>query len=230
MLFQQLSCINGVIFNCASIFKAAGFTNAKKVTIIIGVVQCFGTGVACLVVDRAGRRVLLLAASVVMCLSLVALGVYFEIYIPKQPSNQAEVGRDVFLTSISHSVSADKISWLSVMSLILFVIGFAIAWGPLPWLMVSEIFPTRARGRAGAISTFVNWFSSFIVTLTFEPLVQSITFQGTYWMYGGFMFLSFVFVFFVVPETKGKTLEEIEALFQSGSSARYKSADRYDEK
>ena len=227
MVFQQFCGVNAVLFNCASIFESAGFNDAKKVAIIVGAVQFVGTAIACLIVDRSGRRVLLLSASAVMLVSLVALGVYFEIYIPKHSSaanDATEVGRGLF-HSISHSVPAEKISWLSIMSLIVFNLAFALAWGPIPWLMMSEIFPTRARGIASGITTLSNWLFAFVVTKTFDTMVHSITTQGTYFLYGGFTFVSFILVFFAVPETKGQTLEQIEALFHSGHLSLYDSLD-----
>ena len=194
MVFQQCSGINAVVFNAASIFEDAGFTDSKLVTISVGLIQFVGTGLACLIMDKAGRRILLLIMAVGMCVTLVGLGFYFEI-----------IAR--------HSVEASKISWLSILCIVLFNLSYSVAWGPVPWLVMSEIFPLQARGPASSIATLSNWLLAFIVTKTFPTMQAGLSVQGTYWFFGGWCFVGFVFVYFLLPETKGKTLEEIEALF-----------------
>lgn len=209
MFFQQFTGMNAVIFNAASIFSAAGFKNGKLVGITIGLFQFLGTCLACLIIERTGRRILLLISSITLAVSQFGLGLYFEIYIPPHDESQSSDA----LSSIIHSVEASKISWLSVFCLIFFNLGHALAWGPIPWLVMSEMFPLRARGPAGSISVLSNWLAAFIVTLTFNSLQSSLTVPGAYWFYAGWLLLGFVFVYLLMPETKGKTLEEIEALF-----------------
>ena len=143
MVFQQFCGVNAVLFNAAHIFAMAGFKNGKVVSIAVGLVQFVGTGLACIIMDKAGRRILLLTTAIGMCVSLVALGVYFEIYIP--PEGEGSASETVsLLGSISHSIPAKKISWLSILCIVLFNLMFALAWGPVPWLVMSEIFPLRA--------------------------------------------------------------------------------------
>ena len=209
MFFQQFCGINAVLFNAASIFAVAGFKDGKLVSISVGLVQFVGTALACLIMDRAGRRILLLVMAVGMVVTLAGLGLYFEIYI--QP--HGDKAPSVALGSISHSVEASKISWLSILCIIVFFLCFSLAWGPVPWLVTSEIFPLRARGPACSVAAIANWLFAFIVTYFFENMQESLTIQGTYWFFGGCSLLAFVFVYLLMPETKGKSLEEIEALF-----------------
>ena len=212
MVFQQFCGINAVLFNAASIFADAGFKKGKLVSISVGLIQFVGTGLACLIMDKAGRRILLLIMAIGMCVALVGLGLYFEIYIP--PKDDSSSSDAVLLVgSISHSVAASKISWLSILCIVLFNLAFSLAWGPIPWLVMSEIFPLRARGPASSIATLSNWLLVFIITNRFPSMQAGLTPQGTYWFFGGWCFLGFVFVYLLMPETKGKTLEEIEALF-----------------
>ena len=212
MVFQQFCGINAVLFNAASIFADAGFKNSKLVSTSVGLIQFVGTGLACLIMDKAGRRILLLIMAIGMCVALVGLGLYFEIYIP--PKDDSSSSDAVSLVgSISHSVPASKISWLSILCIVLFNLAFSLAWGPIPWLVMSEIFPLRARGPASSIATLSNWLLVFIVTNRFPSMQAGLTPQGTYWFFGGWCFVGFVFVYLLMPETKGKTLEEIEALF-----------------
>ena len=212
MIFQQLSGITAVVFNAASIFEVAGFTDSKLVSISVGLVQFLGTSLACLVIDKTGRRVLLLTMSIAMSCTLFGLGAYFEICIPPPGANSSS---DVtsLLGPISHSVPASKINWLAIFCIVLFNLFFAFAWGPVPWLVMSEIFPPRARGPCSSLATFANWLAVFIVTKTYNTMQTSMSIQGTYWFFGGCSILGFIFVYMVVPETKGKTLTEIEAIF-----------------
>ena len=202
-----------MLFNAANIFGTAGFSNGKLVSITVGLVQFVGTGLACLIMDKAGRRILLLTTALGMCVSLLALGVYFEIYMPPaSPANGGLASDTVsLLGSASHSEPATTISWLSILSIVLFFLSFALASGPVPWLVMSEIFPLRARGPASSFATLANWTMAFIVTNTFKSMVATLTNQGVYWSYAGLCFLAFLFL--LMPETKGKTLEEIETMF-----------------
>ena len=212
MIFQQLSGITAVVFNAASIFEVAGFTDSKLVSISVGLVQFLGTSLACLVIDKTGRRVLLLTMSIAMSCTLFGLGAYFEICIPPPGANSSS---DVtsLLGPISHSVPASKINWLAIVCIVLFNLFFAFAWGPVPWLVMSEIFPPRARGPCSSLATFANWLAVFIVTKTYNTMQTSMSIQGTYWFFGGCSILGFIFVYMVMPETKGKTLKQIEAIF-----------------
>ena len=212
MIFQQLSGITAVVFNAASIFAVAGFTDSKLVSISVGLVQFLGTSLACLVIDKTGRRVLLLTMSIAMSCTLFGLGAYFEICIPPPGANSSS---DVasLMGPISHSVPASKINWLAIVCIVLFNLFFAFAWGPVPWLVMSEIFPPRARGSCSSLASFANWMAAFIVTKTYNTMLTSMSIQGTYWFFGGCSILGFVFVYMVMPETKGKTLKEIEAIF-----------------
>ena len=207
-----------MLFNAASIFGTAGFSNGKLASIAVGLVQFVGTGLACLLMDKAGRRILLLTTALGMGVALITLGVYFQIYIPPATTPPPTDGDSVsdtvsLLGSISHSVPAKSISWLSILCIVLFNLMFALAWGPVPWLVMSEIFPLRARGPASSFATLTNWTMAFIVTMTFKSMVAVFTNQGVYWFYAGFCLAGFIFVYFLMPETKGKTLEEIEAMF-----------------
>ncbi|ROL42529.1 Solute carrier family 2, facilitated glucose transporter member 8 [Anabarilius grahami] len=106
------------------------------------------------------------------------------------------------------------LAWLAVGSMGLFITGFALGWGPTPWLVMSEIFPTRVRGLGSALCVLTNWTCAFIVTKTFHNLMDAITSAGTFWMFSGLCALNVIFTAVFVPETKGKTLEEIQARFK----------------
>ncbi|XP_045497421.1 facilitated trehalose transporter Tret1-like isoform X2 [Colias croceus] len=198
MLFQQLSGINAVIFYASTIFKMAGSTVDENVcSIIIGVVNFVSTFIATAIIDRLGRKMLLYISSVAMIFTLVALGAYFYI---------RDVGTDV-----------SAYGWLPLACLVIYVLGFSIGFGPIPWLMLGEILPSKIRGSAASMATGFNWTCTFIVTKTFHNIIAVINMYGTVWLFAVLCIVGLFFVIFFVPETRGKSLEEIEKKLTGGS-------------
>ncbi|XP_059469654.1 facilitated trehalose transporter Tret1-like [Neocloeon triangulifer] len=191
MLFQQLSGINAVIFYTVIIFDAAGSTLSPSVaTIIVGVVQVVISFLALLLVDRAGRRILLMISSSVMAICLAALGVHFYL--------------------LDTGVDVSNYGLIPLASVVLFIIMFSLGFGPIPWTMLGELFPAKIKGAASAMACVENYVLVFVVTKTFQGLLESLGSAGTFWMFGGICIVGTVFVFFLVPETKGKTLDQIQ--------------------
>ncbi|XP_070527100.1 facilitated trehalose transporter Tret1 isoform X2 [Cardiocondyla obscurior] len=194
MLFQQMSGINAVIFYTVQIFQDAGSTIDENLsTIIIGIVNFISTFIAASVIDKLGRKMLLYISAVLMAVTLFALGGFF------------------YVKSLGADVTA--FGWLPLVSLIVYVIGFSLGFGPIPWLMMGEILPAKIRGSAASIATSFNWMCTFIVTKTFEDVIGVIGAHGTFWMFGVIVVVGFVFVLVSVPETRGRSLEEIEKKF-----------------
>ena len=108
-------------------------------------------------------------------------------------------------------VQVSGLSWLSLISLLIYVTFYSLGWGPLPWLVTAEILPVRSKSLAGGIVTASNWFFSFVITKEFADLESAIHSFGAFWLFAGICLLGVAFVFYYVPETKGKSLEEIEA-------------------
>jgi len=199
MLGQQFSGMNAVMFYSGKIFEQAGSSlNDNVENIIVGAVQIVATIIAALVMDKAGRRILLNLSSSIMVLSISVLGVYF--YIASIPENKK---------------LAESLDLLPVASLSLFVFAFSIGFGPIPWLMMSELFSPEVKPLASSISTSFNWTLAFLVTKFFSTLSVKLTQAGAFWCFGGFTILTFLFCLFFVPETKGKSLDEIQQLFRS---------------
>lgn len=196
MFFQQFSGINPVLFNLSIIFQDAGSSlKAAYCSIIISVVQVAATLFAVVVMDKAGRKLLLVASSSVMALSLVVLGVFF------------------YEKMVDESWAVGTLGWLPLVALITFILSFSYGYGPIPWLMMSELFASNVREVAASVATLCNWTLSFIVTVMFLPLKNEIGDHGIYWVFSGICVLNLIFCVSVVPETKGKTLEEISAHF-----------------
>lgn len=194
MFFQQLSGINAVIFYTVQIFKDAGSSVDENIsTIIIGVVNFISTFVAAAVIDKLGRKMLLYISGVSMCITLFSLGTFFYVKAG---------GADV-----------SSFGWIPLVSLIVYVVGFSLGFGPIPWLMMGEILPVKIRGSAASVATGFNWMCTFIVTKTYEDIIRLIGAHGTFWLFGSIVVIGFAFVIACVPETRGRSLEEIEKRF-----------------
>jgi len=196
---QQLVGISIFIYYAPAILMYKGGDQASTAilaTFGIGILLVFFTIVALPLIDRWGRRPLLLLGSSGMTLSLLLLGAIFRWPLE----------------------NASMLSWLAV---IVYVSSFAISFGPIGWLMITELFPLRIRGLATSLATATIWGVNMLVVFTFIPMVKSLHLSGVFWLYGVFCFLSLLFVYFLVPETKKITLERIEANLRSGKTSRY---------
>ncbi|XP_067683032.1 proton myo-inositol cotransporter-like [Haliotis asinina] len=141
--------------------------------------------------------------------------------IDTQKETDSEFGRcnDTANSNFTYTVGycPTDYAWMAILGLTLFLLGFAPGLGPMPWTINSEIFPLWARGTCIAMTTAVNWICNLIVSFTFLTLTETITKYGTFWLFGGICFLGMLFTLVFVPETKGKTLEEVEMLFMTPS-------------
>ncbi|XP_055839093.1 facilitated trehalose transporter Tret1 isoform X1 [Episyrphus balteatus] len=191
MFFQQLSGINAVIFYTVSIFKDAGSTiDGNVCTIIVGIVNFAATFVATMLIDRLGRKILLYISDIAMIITLFTLGGFFYCK--------------------SNGMDVSSYGWLPLASFVIFVVGFSLGFGPIPWLMMGEILPAKIRGSAASVATAFNWSCTFVVTKTFQDMIDVIGSSGAFWLFGSICFVGLFFVIFYVPETQGKSLEDIE--------------------
>jgi SP family galactose:H+ symporter-like MFS transporter len=199
-IFQQITGINTVIYYAPKILQAAGFNSASGAilaTVGVGVVNVAMTILAMFLVDRAGRRPLLLVGIAGMIVTLAALGLNFGI---SNPSGQ--------------------LAWTAVICLMGYVAAFAISLGPIFWLLIAEIYPLKIRGLAEGTAATFNWGSNFIVSLTFLTLVEKLGASSTFLVYALASVASWLFAYYFVPETKGRTLEQIEAFWRGAHVAK----------
>ncbi len=194
-VFSQFSGINSIIYYAPRVFEAAGMktSNAFGSTALVGMVNLTFTFIAVGFVDKAGRKLLLAIGTAIQVVALASVGLIF-----------AMAGRNN-----GHFSHGQVIILLT--SILTFIAAFAMAMGPMPWIIISEIFPARIRGRAASVGIFTLWIAIFLVAQTFPMLKQSVGLTVTYFIYSGCSLISFLFVVLVLPETKGKTLEQIEA-------------------
>lgn len=197
LMLQQLSGINGVLFYSSNIFEAAGISSSDIATVGLGVIQVIATGVTTWLVDKAGRRLLLIVSSSGMTLSLLLVSVAFYL--------KDVISEDSQFYSI--------LGILSLVGLVALVITFSLGVGAIPWVIMSEILPVSIKGLAGSIATLANWLTSWAVTMT-ANLLLSWSKGGTFAIYTLMTAFTIVFVTLWVPETKGRTLEEIQRSFR----------------
>jgi SP family xylose:H+ symportor-like MFS transporter len=194
-VFQQFVGINVVLYYAPEIFKNMGSTTDVSLlqTIIVGAINLTFTVLAIFTVDRYGRKPLMIIGALGMAVSMIALGCTFYI---------------------------QNIGFAALLFMLTYVASFAVSWGPVTWVLLSEIFPNRIRGRAMAVAVAAQWISNYLVSWTFPMMdksssLNSIFHHGfAYWIYGVMGLLAAWFMWKYVPETKGKSLEEMEKLWK----------------
>lgn len=199
-ILQQATGINTVIYYAPTIFQFAGLAEATAsiaATVGIGVVNVVVTLIAIWLVDRAGRRPLLLWSLAGMGIAMLILGVGFA------------------LENSGAGMAAVSLGQITAASLIIYVAAFALGLGPIFWLLIAEIYPLSVRGLAMSLATVTNWAANFIIAVTFLSLVDLIGESGVFLLYALIAVLAWIFIFKLVPETKGLSLEQIEAYFRS---------------
>ncbi len=200
MFFQQITGINTVIYYAPTIFGFAGFSSAQVdilATMGVGIVNVLMTVVAIRVIDRVGRRALLSMGLIGMAASLGALGLAFK------------------MASVPGALK-----WIAVGSLTVYIASFAVSLGPIAWLIIAEVFPLKIRGRAMSLATMANWLFNLVIAMTFLTLIEKLGRAQTFWLYAILSIAGWLFCYFVVPETKGYTLEQIEEHWRKGGSPR----------
>lgn len=188
-MFSQITGINAIMYYAPEIFKSTGdgSDSALFQTVLVGIVNFLFTIVAIKYVDQAGRKKLLLAGSAGMAVCLAIIGGAFYLDLAK--------------------------GYLVLISILAYIAFFALSLGPLTFVVIAEIFPNRVRGWAMSGSIFVLWISVFVVSQFFPVLLKSIGSAYTFWIFMLMSVFAFLFIWKAIPETKGKTLEEMEALF-----------------
>ncbi|XP_063239516.1 facilitated trehalose transporter Tret1-2 homolog [Bacillus rossius redtenbacheri] len=199
MAFQQFSGVNAVIFYAEEILTISdGRVSADAACILVGAVQVAANYASVLLVDRAGRRVLLLFSAIVMALSLGALGAFFHFSSPGQPAGPIS-------------------SALPPLCLAGYIVAFSLGFGPIAWILLGELFAPEAKGLAAATGAACNWLSAFVVTRTFRDVRGALGSGPTFWLFSSVCLLAVPFVVLMVPETKGRDLEEVQEEMASGS-------------
>ncbi len=198
-VMQQLTGMNVVMYYAPRIFEGMGYNTESQLwfTAIVGLVNVLATFIAIAFVDRLGRKPILYAGFVVMTIGLGVVGTMMHLGIHTH-------GEQFF----------------TVAMLLIFIVGFAMSAGPLIWTLCSEIQPLKGRDFGIGCSTLTNWVANAIVGWSFLPLLNGIGEARTFWLYAAFNAVFIVFTFWLVPETKGATLEAIERNLMAGKRLR----------
>jgi len=183
------------MFYCDTIFETAGSDIDPKVsTIIIGAVSVLATLLSSLVVDRLGKRFLLFNSTLFMGISGTILGIFFTLE-----------ERDLLDESVRANLGFVPITCLSV-----FVTVFSLGIGPIPWILSAELFPPEIKSFGTGAATTINWFTGFLVTKFYLDIKDTVGGDVTFYIFSLVAFVATVFTYYYVPETKGKTLEQIQ--------------------
>ncbi|KAH6892558.1 putative MFS monosaccharide transporter [Thelonectria olida] len=196
MFFQQFTGINALIYYSPTLFETMGLNSNMQLIMsgVLNVTQLVGVASSLTTLDRYGRRKILIIGSVAMFVAHTIIAILVGKY-----SDNWEAHTDA--------------GWASVAFLFMYMLAFGASWGPVPWAMPSEIFSSSLRAKGVAISTCSNWINNFIIGLITPPLVQNTGF-GAYVFFAVFCLLSAVWTFYIVPETSGKSLEDMDAVFK----------------
>ncbi|KAJ6729716.1 SUGAR TRANSPORTER ERD6-LIKE 7 [Salix viminalis] len=189
MVFQQFGGINGVCFYVSNIFESAGFSPSLG-TIIYAILQVVVTALNTTVIDKAGRKPLLLVSASGLVLGCIITGISFYLKV--------------------NELAIKSVPALTLTGILLYIGSFSAGMGAVPWVIMSEIFPINIKGVAGSLATLVNWFGAWAISYTYNYLMSWSSY-GTFILYAAINALAIVFVVTVVPETKGRTLEQIQA-------------------
>jgi SP family sugar:H+ symporter-like MFS transporter len=194
--FQQFVGINIIFYYGAVLWQAAGASEqaALRFNLLTGFVNILATVLAIGLIDRWGRKPLLLAGSIGMAVTLAVMAVVFA------TAGTSAEGKP----ELSRAAAV-----IGLLAANLYIVAFGVSWGPVMWVLLGEMFPNRLRGAALAVSGATNWAANFAVTVTFLPLLKGAGLASAYGLYAAAAVISLLFVWFAVRETKGKTLEEM---------------------
>ncbi|OCL05260.1 quinate permease [Glonium stellatum] len=202
MFFQQWTGIDSIIYYAPIIFQNLGLSSSTVsllATGVLGIINVATTIPAIMYIDKVGRKPLMLAGSVGMCICQVVVGV-------------------IVATCSSNWSAHAAAGWAAVVFVWIYIINFAYSWGPGSWILIAEIFPISIRAKGTSIGASANWMNNFIIAFMVPPMLSGINW-GTYIFFSVWCALGGLFILFFVPETKGKTLEEMDMVFGSHTSA-----------
>jgi len=206
MFFRQFSGSLAIVFYVDEIFKQAHVKSPDLVaSLATGAVFIITTCFIVVVLDMIGRRILLILSGAVMSLSLISLGTYQ--YLTNEP----------YCHPPHDTKCKDHLYPLAIASMAVYILGFSLGYGAIPFLITSELVPLRVRGAGVSIATSVNWISGIIITGTFKEFEKAAKPWGASWSFSFLCFLGVIFVAVFIPETKGHSLEQIENYFKTKS-------------
>ncbi|XP_006062537.4 solute carrier family 2, facilitated glucose transporter member 6 isoform X3 [Bubalus bubalis] len=216
---QQLTGITPILVYLQSIFDSTAVLLPPKVdAAIVGAVRLLSVLIAALTMDLAGRKALLFVSAAGMFAANLTLGLYVH-FGPKSLAPNSTVGLEREALVGTEQPLATPTSYLTLVPLLatmLFIMGYAMGWGPITWLLMSEILPLRARGVASGLCVLVSWLTAFALTKSFLLVTNAFGLQAPFFFFAAVCLVNLAFTGCCVPETKGRSLEQIESFFRTG--------------
>lgn len=193
MLFQQFSGINVILFNTQTIFSDTKSSIPDDMSsLFVGITSLVFAIISNVLVDKLGRKILFIVSGIGMFVSDLLLGIYFYMM---------DNGNDV-----------DSIFWLPILSLLMYIGFYNFAFGPLPWVVLAEVLPDNVKNKLSPFASSFCWILGFVITKFYSTLANSLHLYGAFWLFSGFNAFAALFSLFMLPETKGKTLQEIQLI------------------
>ena len=215
MLFQQFSGIKVISSYIVQIFENAGSKfDANICSIVVGVIQVTGTSLSIIVVDKYGRRPLLIVSELLISFSFAMLGTFFYLKESSSPCGSSNYCQEPY--TVANTL--DTLAFLPLASIVTFATAYSLGMGPLPWVLNAELFSEEAKAKSAALCASSNWIFSFIAVKFFPTLEASIGAGISYLSFSVFAAGGSFLIWMLVPETKGKTEEEIQQQFGKGSA------------
>ena len=211
MFFQQIGGVNAVAVYAATLFQDAGISNPRQTALYsIGVANLVATLVSVFWIDYTGRKVMLIASGSGMLIGSIMFGAHFFITRPSLCSN------DTVVQALQDSASCNtQYAPLAIVSILLFSFTFGLGWGPGSGILVSELLPLKVRGVASGIASLVQWSTAALVTGVYLKFADAARPWFAWWTFAVLILLGIVFVAVFIPETKGRSLEEIQRKFET---------------
>ncbi|XP_051040901.1 solute carrier family 2, facilitated glucose transporter member 6 isoform X2 [Phodopus roborovskii] len=215
---QQLTGITPILVYLQTIFDSMSVAlPSQQDAAIVGAVRLVSVLIAAVTMDLAGRKVLLYVSASIMLVANLTLGLYIQ-FGPRPLTPNSTVGLEIMTlgnTEQPPTTSFDYLTLIPLLATMLFIMGYAMGWGPITWLLMSEVLPLRARGVASGLCVLVSWLTAFILTKYFLLAVNAFGLQVPFFFFSAICLLSLLFTGFCVPETRGRSLEQIEAFFHT---------------
>ncbi|NXL35076.1 GTR6 protein, partial [Glaucidium brasilianum] len=212
---QQLSGVTCILVYLQSIFKKTSvILKPEYDAALVGLVRLFSVMIAAVSMDKAGRKILLFVSAGVMLVSNLTMGLYIH-FVPA--SQNGTIANKTLVSSAN--LPAEPINYITLIPLLatmFFIMGYAMGWGPITWLLMSEILPLKARGVASGLCVVVSWLTAFTLTYLFLWVVHAFGLEVPFLFFTVICAGNILFTGFCVPETKGRSLEQIEAFFRTG--------------
>ncbi|NWT32406.1 GTR6 protein, partial [Cardinalis cardinalis] len=212
---QQLSGVTCILVYLQPIFKKTSvILKAEYDAALVGLVRLSAVAIAAVSMDKAGRKILLFVSAGVMLVSNLTMGLYIHF---EPASHNGTVANTTLVSSANHPAEpTNYITLIPLLATMFFIMGYAMGWGPITWLLMSEILPLKARGVASGLCVLVSWLTAFTLTQFFLPVVNAFGLEVPFLFFAVISAGNILFTGCCVPETKGRSLEQIEAFFRTG--------------